>query len=219
VRETAKGSEALPGLRERKKQEIHDRIVDAARTLFNEKGFEATTVDEICARVDVSQKTFFNYFPTKQHVVHKIAAVFLNDLGALVEEARKVRGTTAKRLAHLFRRAGEGALAAGPRHKELLIEVVRLVQVDGSGPEQTRWLHSVFLALIEDGVAAGELTTEHDAGFLTEMVVGAFIWILLNWQSVEGYPVQEHLDEAARFLGRVISRDDRAAPKKKNKKK
>jgi len=219
VRETATDSAAPPGLRERKKQEIHDRLVDAARTLFNENGFEATTVDEICARAAVSQKTFFNYFPTKQHVVSKIAELFLGDLSALVEEACKLRGSTAERLAHLFHRAGEGAVRAGPRHKEMLIEVVRLAQVDGSGPEQTRWLHSVFLALLEDGAAAGELTTEHDAGFLTEMVVGAFITILLNWQSVEGYPVQEHLAEAARFLGHAISRDDRAAPKKKNKKK
>jgi hypothetical protein len=41
--------------------------------------------------------------------------------------------------------------------------------------------------------------------FLTEMVAGAFITILLNWQSLEGYPVREHLDEAARFLGRAIA--------------
>jgi AcrR family transcriptional regulator len=199
-------SEALPGLRERKKQELRDRLIEAARTLFDEKGYEATTVDEICARVDVSQKTFFNYFPTKQHVVREIAEAFLDDLGALVEEARKLRGSTAKRLAHLFHRAGEEALRGGPRHKELLIEVVRLAQVEGTGPEQSRWLHSLFLALLEDGVAAGELTTEHDAAFLTEMVVGAFVTILLNWQSDEGYLVREHLDEAARFLGRAISR-------------
>src|ERR1700741_268724 len=88
-------AEALPGLRERKKQELRDRLVAAARTLFDEKGFEATTVDEICARVDVSQKTFFNYFPTKQHVVREIAEVFLDDLGAIVEEALERRGSTA----------------------------------------------------------------------------------------------------------------------------
>lgn len=208
--------EAAPGLRERKKQEIHDRLVGAARTLFDEKGFEATTVDEICARADVSQKTFFNYFPTKQHVVSRIAEAFLDDLSALVEEARKLRGSTAQRLAHLFRLVGDEVVRAGPRHKELLVEVVRLSQVEGSGPERTRWLHSVFLALLEDGAAAGELTTEHDAGFLTEMVVGAFVSILLNWQSVEGYPVREHLEEAARFLGRAISRSGRARPSRRS---
>jgi AcrR family transcriptional regulator len=199
-----------PGRRERRKQEIRDRMRAAARTLFDQKGFEATTVDEICALADVAQKTFFNYFPTKHHVVREIADEFLADVGGYVEEARKHQGSTAERLALLFRRAGEEALRAGPRHKELVVEVARLVQVDGSGPEQARRLHLAFRALLEDGAAAGELTDQHGVAFLTEMVVGAFVAILLNWQSVEGYPVREHLDEAARFLGQAISRRESA---------
>ena len=113
------------GRRERRKQEIRDRMRAAARTLFDQKGFEATTVDEICALADVAQKTFFNYFPTKHHVVREIADEFLADVGGYVEEARKRPGSTAERLEHVFRRAGEEALRAGPRHKELVIEVAR----------------------------------------------------------------------------------------------
>jgi len=202
-------TEALPGLRERKKQELRDRLLAAATSLFDGKGFEATTVDEICARADVSQKTFFNYFPTKQHVVREIAESFLDDVSALVEEARKQPGSTADRLAHLFHRVAEESLRAGPRHKELLVEVVRVAQVDGSGPEQSRRLHSAFRALLEDGAALGELTPEHEPAFLTEMVVAAFTSVLLNWQSIDGYPVREHLEEAARFLGRAISKGRR----------
>jgi AcrR family transcriptional regulator len=205
-------TEVTPDRRERRKQAIHDRLLEAARTLFDQKGFAATTVDEICERADVAQKTFFNHFPTKHHVVREIADEFLADVGGYVEEARKRPGSTAERLAHLFHRAGEEALRAGPRHKELVIEVARLVQVDGSGPEQARRLHVAFRALLDDGAAAGELTGEHDVAFLTEMVVGAFVAILLNWQSVEGYPVREHLDEAARFLGRAISRAPEVGP-------
>ena len=191
------------GRRERKKQELRDRMVEAARTLFDQKGFEATTVDEICALADVAQKTFFNYFPTKHHVVRVIADEFLADVGAYVEEARKRPGTTAERLARLFHRAGEEAVRAGPRHKELVIEVARMSQVDGSGPAKNRRLHAAFGSLLAD---ADDLTREHDAAFLTEMVIAVFVGILLNWQSVEGYPVREHLDEAARFLGKAISK-------------
>ena len=96
--------ESPPGLRERKKQELRDRLLDAARGLFEQKGFDAATVDEICARADVSQKTFFNYFPTKHHVVREIADAFLEDVGAYVEEARKQSGSTVDRLVHLFQR-------------------------------------------------------------------------------------------------------------------
>jgi len=208
VNESTPRPDTVPGRRERRKQEIRDRLLDAARNLFDQKGFEATTVDEICDRADVSQKTFFNYFPTKHSVVREIAETFVDEMGALVEEARKQPGSTADRLAHLFHRVGEESVRAGPRHKELLVEVVRVAQVDGSGPEQSRRLHAAFRALLEDGAAVGELTTEHGATFLTEMVVAAFTSILLNWQSVEGYPLREHLDEAARFLGRAISRGD-----------
>jgi AcrR family transcriptional regulator len=209
VNETLDRLEAAPpARRERRKQEIHGRLVEAARSLFEEKGFGATTVDEICEHADVAQKTFFNHFPTKHHVVREIADGFLADVGAYVEDARKRPGSTADRLAHLFHRAGDEALRAGPRHKELVMEVARLVHVDGSGPEQTRRLHVAFRALLEDGAAAGELTSRHDVAFLTEMVVGGFVAILLNWQSVEGYPVREQLDEAARFLARAIARSE-----------
>ena len=195
-----------PGRRERRKLEVRGRLLEAARALFDQKGFAATTVDEICDRADVAQKTFFNHFPTKHHVVREIAEAFLDDMGAYVEEARKQPGSTADRLAHLFERAGDDALRAGPGHKELLVEVVRTVQVDGSGPDQSRRLHAHFRSLLADGVAAGDLTRDHDVAFLTEMVVVTFAGILLNWQSIEGYPLREHLEEAARFLGRAISR-------------
>jgi len=209
VSQAAPASEALPGRRERRKQEIRGRLLQAARDLFEEKGFGATTVGEICARADFAEKTFFNHFPTKHDIVREIAQAFLDDLGALVEEARKRPGSTGERLAHLFARAGDEVLRAGPRHKELLVEVVRVAQVDGSGPEQSRRLHAAFGALLADGAALGELTNRHDVAFLTEMVVGVFIAILLQWQSVEGYPVREHLGEAARFLGRAIAREER----------
>jgi hypothetical protein len=62
VSEIAPRPDVAPGLRERKKQELRDRCSRPSRSLFDEKGFETTTVDEICARADVSQKTFFNYF-------------------------------------------------------------------------------------------------------------------------------------------------------------
>jgi len=200
--------EAAPGRRERRKLEIRGRLLEAARGLFEQKGFGATTVDEICARADVAQKTFFNHFPTKQHVVREIAEAFLDDLGALVEEARKRPGSTAERIAHLFERAGEETARAGPRHRELLAEVVRVAQVDRSGDETTRRLHAAFRALIAD---AEDLTREHDVAFLTEMVVAVFAAILLNWKSLDGYPLREHLEEAARFIGRAISRPGEAA--------
>jgi AcrR family transcriptional regulator len=57
------------GLRERKKRKTRDAIQREAMRLFQEQGYEATTIDQIAAAVDISPSTFFNYFPAKEDVV------------------------------------------------------------------------------------------------------------------------------------------------------
>lgn len=61
--------EAPPSLREQKKAETRTRILRVAHELFHEKGFEAATIDDICAEVPISKRTFFRYFPDKEALV------------------------------------------------------------------------------------------------------------------------------------------------------
>ena len=61
--------EVAIGLRERKKLRTRALIQKEAIRLFLERGFEATTIEEIAEAAEISPSTFFNYFPTKEEVV------------------------------------------------------------------------------------------------------------------------------------------------------
>jgi AcrR family transcriptional regulator len=72
ARQDSKKDEKAPtpqGRRARKKEEIRQRIANEAKRLFLERGFAATTVEDIAAAADISQRSFFDYFPVKEDVV------------------------------------------------------------------------------------------------------------------------------------------------------
>jgi AcrR family transcriptional regulator len=74
------------GLRERKKQQTRELIAETARRLFVERGFDDVKVAEVAREADVSEKTVFNYFPTKEDLFYWRLEEFESELLEAIRE-------------------------------------------------------------------------------------------------------------------------------------
>ena len=184
---------------------MRQRILAAAVALFDEQGFEATKVADICERADVANKTFFNHFPTKSDLLRAIAQTALDEFLVEIEEARKAPGGTRERLRALFEQIADNALAAGPMHRELLAEIIHVAHESGTEGEQARRLHQAFRALVRDGRSAGDVATTHSLEIQTDMLIGAFYALMLNWANLDEYPLRRQALAAARFLADALT--------------
>ena len=120
----------VEGLRERKKRRTRQAIIDTAHELFHEKGYEATTVEAIAAGADVSVRTFFRYFASKEAV----ALAPLDEMGDLTLAALRRRPADEPPLAAL-RGAALSALAMlSPDGAALRHYADHLLPLGGSSP-------------------------------------------------------------------------------------
>ena len=75
--------------RERRSAELRERLFRSALALFASKGYAETTVWDITEAADVGKGTFFNYFPSKEHILMAFGEMQLGRLEAVVREAEQ----------------------------------------------------------------------------------------------------------------------------------
>jgi AcrR family transcriptional regulator len=177
-------TEAAQGRRERKKEETRRRITMSALGLFHEKGFDATTVDEITERADVAKGTFFNYFPRKESVLEALSDEWMER----AEEHAAMHGKTAtERIKAIF----GGVAGAYGEDRVLARAMVRVSMERMVCPEpdaRRTGLYSLVVAAIEDGQARGELRSDVDVDAVFGVVASVFMGTLIWW--VGGGPHQ-----------------------------
>ncbi|MGA8143927.1 MAG: TetR family transcriptional regulator [Candidatus Acidiferrales bacterium] len=100
-----------PNRRERHRLETRDRLYRAALELFGERGFLETTVEDITEAADVGKGTFFNYFPTKEHVLAAYGGERIAAVERALEKARSTKGSVLEVLGEL------AADSAGQSHE------------------------------------------------------------------------------------------------------
>jgi AcrR family transcriptional regulator len=98
------------GLRESKKQQTREQIATAAMGLFAQRGFDGVTVAEIADAAGVSEKTVFNYFPTKEDVFFDETPARLAALAAAVRE--RAPGVSAVAALHALQARSADRLAS-----------------------------------------------------------------------------------------------------------
>src|SRR3954463_5752420 len=145
--------------RDRKRAETKERIFGEAMRLFAEKGYQATTVDEITEKADVAKGTFFNYFPTKEHVLEHFSRIQLSR----IEQAREqvVRGENLRDVllqmvknlyeepskSRTFTRGFLGLAMANPEIGKVMSETLQKAR-------------AILAAILEQGRRHGQLKSE-----------------------------------------------------------
>lgn len=160
--ETDLGRQRAPsGTRQdRRRRRTREALYRAALRLFEERGFEATTVQAIAEAADAGKGTFFHHFPTKDHVL----VAYWDDFNArLIEKLERIRKrTTRARLLTAMEICGDAAESEPAIGRVLLGRVFTSPALIHSDRENERRLVAWLDGVLRDGVERGELRADAD---------------------------------------------------------
>ena len=165
-------------MRDTRKAATRLRVLQAARQLFEEAGYEAATIREIARRAGVSVGSVFTGFESKSHVLLEVIRERLDELYADLERvAPHLRGSTADRCRSLFavHYAFEfRRLRLFLAHLSVAFEwrETRDAPVMGSNPR----LRGMIRDCLAEGIAHGDVRSEVDLELVVDLLVGTYAW-------------------------------------------
>src|SRR3989337_1705810 len=140
--------------RERKKDETRTRIFRAAIALLREKGFEATTIDEITARADVAKGTFFNHYPRKEAVLGSLSEEQLAEADEFAETIIAANKPARLKLIQLLQRIAS-VYEEEPELSQFVMRESMKRAYTPTDAAHIHW-HKLLTGLFRQGQLAGE---------------------------------------------------------------
>ncbi len=162
--------------RERKKQRTRQRLMGAALRLFQEQGYDDTTVGQIAEAADVAKSTFFNYFETKEAILPALVEWQLQQLEEALLPERGAPASPVARIKLALCLVAENPLTDPPLAGRLFVAGMRRRETHPGLA-----LLNLFSEQVCQAQAAGEICTDLDPIYLGGLIRALFFQQLMMW--------------------------------------
>jgi AcrR family transcriptional regulator len=170
-----------PGLRERKKARLRQQIIETAVRLFRKHGYESTRVEDIVQVLEISQPTFFRYFPSKDAVLREVGRRGFACQAEKLESEIASKATTAEHLRRFYQSLAQITEADRPLWQAVVLsgamDPVRSPDMRGAEETTVRLLRQI----LAQGQKRGELTRAFPAEHLAQFMEGLFNTVVRHW--------------------------------------
>jgi AcrR family transcriptional regulator len=191
--------------RERRKLEFRDKILEAAIELFQDKGCDATTLDDICRVADVSRPTFYKHYATKHELIFELGTKLWLSVGKELSAASLEKHQTTARFVEAFFETVRKEIAKyGNLERELIRQSMMADPHESKGGHLLNVLTKLFLTAFTQGKKRGEVGNRFPIDFLAEMTMGGVNMVMMSWALDENYPVQKRLKQLADYVNTVL---------------
>ncbi len=193
-------STSSPGRRQRRSAEIRERLFRAALDLFARKGFAETTVEDITEAADVGKGTFFNYFPSKDHILLAFGEMQLNKLEAAIEMARR----TGEPMPEFLRSLGVRMTQEPTRNpaiiRALLQGYLSTTPVREAMMDLQKRMHVLLSQMIQIGQDRGEIRNDLPASEIAHVFRQTIFGTLLIWSLYGDATLHDRIEAAFNLL-------------------
>lgn len=191
---------------DRRVQEFRAHVLACAEELFEERGVEATKIDDICIAADVAKRTLCNHFPTKADIVQALAREAVSRMVAMIDDARATGASTRDRVSLLFASMLSGDLPRGPIQRESVGAFFHVAHGTPDAVDSEIRVSDAILQLIEEG-RRDELPRGCSPLTFAEILLGALYSTTLEWIHRDDYDIETRTQEVGKFLVSLLPED------------